>query len=115
MPDLPADGAVARHSAKPRYFLTNINSPGAVAITMNFDPQQEDAMGTRSKSGTARGATHKAGASSARGRGRKPANAPEAWEQTAQTPDERLDEIDCQRIVQGDGGRGLPRDFDDYN
>ncbi len=109
------DGAVARRSAQPRSFLTNINSGGAVAITMNFNPQQEDAMGARSKSGTARGATHKATAGTPRRRGRKPANAPEAWEQTAQTPDERIDEIDCQRIVQGDGGRGLPRYLDDYN
>jgi hypothetical protein len=30
-------------------------------------------------------------------------------------PDERDDEIDCQRIVQGDGGRSLPLYYDDYN
>jgi hypothetical protein len=43
--------------------------------------------------------------------------APAAWEQAAQVPDddERDDEIDCQRIVQGDGGRSLPLYYDDYN
>ena len=56
-------------------------------------------MGTKSKSGTVRGA----------------ATAPEAWEQAAQVPDDREDEIDCQRIVQGTRGRGLPLYFDDYN
>jgi hypothetical protein len=40
---------------------------------------------------------------------------PDYWEQPAEIPDERDDGIDCQRIVQGDGGRRLPADFDDYN
>ena len=94
-------------------FLTNINSVAVIAIRMKFNPQQEDAMGAKSKSATVRGATrkHAAKAPARRGRGA----APEAWEQTAQVPDERDDEIDCQRIVQDEGGRGLPRYYDDYN
>jgi|GEM_PF-2048524 len=72
-------------------------------------------MGAKSKSGKIR--------SVARRRAGKPpgkpvrgaAKAPEAWEQTAQVPEERSDEIDCQRIVQGDGGRSLPFYYDDYN
>jgi hypothetical protein len=41
--------------------------------------------------------------------------APEGWEQTAQVPDERDDEIVYQRIIQGDDGRSLPLYYDDYN
>lgn len=71
-------------------------------------------MGAKSKSGKVRGAARK-GATKAPGRRRRRAAAvPEAWEQTAQVPDERDDEIDCQRIVHG-SGRGLPPYFDDYN
>ena len=47
--------------------------------------------------------------------GSAPATAPEAWEQTAQVPEDRDAELDCQRIVQGDGGRSLPLYYDDYN
>lgn len=47
-------------------------------------------------------------------RARRVATIPDAWEQTAQAPDDRDDEIDCQRIVQGDG-RSLPSYYDDYN
>ncbi len=43
------------------------------------------------------------------------APAPEVWEQIAEPPDEYDDGIDCQRIVQGNGGRSLPLYFDDYN
>ncbi len=72
-------------------------------------------MGAKSKFGKVRGAAPKHGAKAARTRGRTAATAPETWEQTAEVPDERDDEIDCQRIVQGDGGRGLPLYYDDYN
>ena len=72
-------------------------------------------MGAKAKSGIVRGAARKHAAKAARTRGRKAATAPEAWEQTAQVPDERDDEIDCQRIVQGDGSRSLPLYYDDYN
>ena len=82
---------------------------------MKFDPRQENAMGAKSKSGKVRGAARKRVAKPPLGQGRRPATAPEAWEQTAQVPDERDDEIDCQRIVQGDGGRSLPLYYDDYN
>ena len=70
-------------------------------------------MGAKSKSGTVRGAARKrASRAPEKRQGRV---APELWEQTAQAPDERADEIDCQRIVQGDAGRSLPEYFDDYN
>ena len=72
-------------------------------------------MGAKSKSGKVGGAARKRAAKPSAGRGHRVATAPEAWEQTAQVPDERDDEIDCQRIVQGDGGRSLPLYYDDYN
>jgi hypothetical protein len=82
---------------------------------MKFNRHQEDAMGAKSKSGTVRGAARKRPANAPGKRGRGAATAPEAWEQAAQVPDDREDEIDCQRIVQGTRGRGLPLYFDDYN
>ena len=48
-------------------------------------------------------------------RSREAATASDAWEQSTQVPDERVDEIDCQRIVQGNGGRSLPLYYDEYN
>ncbi len=72
-------------------------------------------MGAKSKSGKVRRVAHKNAAKTPGRRGRRAAMAPEGWEQTAQVPDERDDEIDCQRIVQGDGGRSLPLYCDDYN
>jgi len=70
-------------------------------------------MGAKSKSGKVHGAARKRAAKAPARRGT--AIAPETWEQTAQVPDERDDEIDCQRIVQDDGGRSLPLYYDDYN
>lgn len=72
-------------------------------------------MGAKSKSGKVRKVAHKRAARSPGGRGRGTAPRPDAWEQTAQVPDERDDEIDCQRIVQGEDGRSLPLYYDDYN
>ena len=72
-------------------------------------------MGAKAKSGKVRGAARKHAAKAAHTPRRRAATAPEAWEQTAQIPDERDDEIDCQRIVQGDGSRNLPLYCDDYN
>ena len=72
-------------------------------------------MGAKAKSGKVRGAARKHAAKAARTQRRRAATAPEAWEQTAQVSDERDDEIDCQRIVQGDGSRSLPLYYDDYN
>jgi hypothetical protein len=95
--------------------LTNVNSAAAIAATMKFNPQQEDAMGAKSKSARVRGAARKAAAKPPGRRARRAAPAPEAWEQTAQVPDERDGEIDCQRIVQGDRGRSVPPYYDDYN
>ena len=72
-------------------------------------------MGAKSKSGKIRRVAHKHAATPPGRRARRAAAAPEVWEQTAQAPDECNDEIDCQRIVQGDGGRSLPLYYDDYN
>lgn len=72
-------------------------------------------MGAKSKSGKVRNAARKHAARARGRRGRAAATAAEAWEQTAQVSDERDDEIDCQRIVQGDGGRTVPAYFDDHN
>jgi hypothetical protein len=81
---------------------------------MTCNPQPEDAMGAKSKSGKIRGAARLAAARSPARRERVTPQRGDAWEQTAQTPDERYDEIDCQRIVQGEG-RSLPLYYDDYN
>jgi len=72
-------------------------------------------MGAKSKSDKVRRVAHKPAAKAPGKRGRGSAAAPDAWEQTAQVPDERDDDIDCQRIVQGDGGRSVPLYYDDYN
>ena len=70
-------------------------------------------MGARSRSAKVRGAARKSVATAARGR--KAAAAPQDWAQSEQVPEERDDEIDCQRIVEGYGGRNLPPYYDDYN
>jgi len=72
-------------------------------------------MDTKSKPGKAkvRSTAHKSVNKAAGRRGRREGVAPDIW--TAQLPDERVDEIDCQRIVEGYGGRLLPPYFDDYN
>ncbi len=72
-------------------------------------------MGAKSKSGKVRGAAHQRAAKPPRRRGRAPAPSPDAWEQTAEVPDARDDEFDCQRLVQGDDSRTLPLYYDDYN
>lgn len=71
-------------------------------------------MGARSKYGKVRGAASKRATRPAGGREHGTFLGSEAWEQTAQVPDECDDEIDCQRIVQGEG-RSLPLYYDDYN
>jgi len=72
-------------------------------------------MAAKSKSATVRGAARKRAVPPSVRRGSRPATAPAAWEQTAQVPEDRDAELDCQRIVQGDGGRSLPLYYDDYN
>ena len=72
-------------------------------------------MSSKSKSAKVSSAARKRAAKPPGRRPRRAATAPEVWEQTAQVPDERYDEIDCQRIVQGDGSRSLPLYYDDYN
>jgi len=72
-------------------------------------------MSSKSKSATVRSAERKRAAKPPGRRARRAAAAPEAWEQFAQAPDGRDDEIDCQRIVQRDGSRSLPLYYDDYN
>jgi cytochrome c556 len=95
--------------------LTNINSAAAFVVTMKFNPYQEDAMSSKAKSATVSSAARTRAAKPPGRRERGAATAPEVWEQTAQAPDERDDEIDCQRIVQRDGSRSLPLYYDDYN
>ena len=72
-------------------------------------------MGAKGKSGKVRATARKHAAKALRTWERRLVTAAEPWEQTAQIPDDRADEIDCQRIVRGDGGRGLPLYYDDYN
>ena len=93
--------------------MTNVNRAAAIVITMKSKLNQEDAMSSQSKSATVRGAAHKRTAIAFGRRARSVATASEVWE--PQAPDERDDEIDCQRIVQGDGARSLPQYYDDCN
>ncbi len=72
-------------------------------------------MSSKSKSATVRSAARTRAAKPTGRQARRATTAPEVWEQTAQVPDERDDEIDCQRIVQGDSSRSLPLYYDDYN
>ncbi len=72
-------------------------------------------MVAKSKSAKVRVAARKRASPPSVRRGSTPATVPEAWEQTAQVPEDRNAELDCQRIVQGDGGRSLPLYYDDYN
>jgi hypothetical protein len=72
-------------------------------------------MGAKTKLAKSKGSARAHSAKTPASRGRKSRTVSEAWEQTAQVPDERDDELDLQRIVQGEGGRSLPRYFDDYN
>lgn len=96
-------------------FLTNINRLAAIVVTLKSDPQQEDAMSSKSKSGKAGSAACRRAAKPPGRPGRRAATAPRGWDQTAQVTGERDDEIDCRRVVQGDGGRSLPLYYDDYN
>jgi hypothetical protein len=95
--------------------LTNVNSAAAIAARIKTNSQQEGAMASKSKSERLRGTARKRAAQPPVRQGRRPSTAPEAWEQSAQVPDERDAELDFQRIVQGDGGRSLPLYYDDYN
>ncbi len=70
-------------------------------------------MGAKSKPGKVSSAARKSVSKATGRRGRREATAHDVW--TAPIPDERDDEIDCQRIVEGYGGRRLPPYFDDYN
>ena len=103
------------HIQEATRFLTNINRAGAIAASMNFNPEQENAMGAKSKAGKVRGTVLKHAVKAPGRRGRKHKTVPESWEQTAEIPEERDAEIDCQRIVTADGGRSLPLYYDDYN
>ena len=105
----------ARCGGRQCVFLTNVNRAAAIAARMKFDLQQEDVMGAKSKSAMVRGAARKHAAKTADTRRRRAATASEAWGQAARISDDRDDEIDCQRIVQGDGSRCLPRHYDDCN
>lgn len=107
--------AMARSGDQDRVFLTNINCAAATAATIKLNSHQEGAMAAKLKSAKVRGAAPKRASPPSVRRGSRPAAAPEAWEQTAQVPEDRDAELDYQRIVQGDGGRSLPLYYDDYN
>jgi len=70
-------------------------------------------MGANLKPGKVRSAVHKSVGKAAVSRERKETTAPDVW--LAQVQDERSDDFDCERIVEGYGGRSLPPYFDDYN
>lgn len=72
-------------------------------------------MAAKPKSAKVRSAARKRTARFAGRSARRNATVPDSWEQIAEVPEQRDAEIDCQRIVQGDGGRRLPAYFDDYN
>ena len=71
-------------------------------------------MGAKSKSGKIRGASRKLAARTPHRR-RQPASQRDTGEQDARELDEFDFEIDCQRIVQREAGRGLPPYYDEYN
>jgi len=70
-------------------------------------------MSSESKSGQVRGTAHRCAAKPPGTRGRGAATVSDIWHQTVQVLDECDDAIDCQRIVEGDGGRSLPLYHDD--
>ena len=73
-------------------------------------------MGSKSKSAKVSNAARTRAAKPPGRRKRGAATDPaERWEQIAEVLDECDDAIDCQRIVQGDGGRSLPLYYDEYN
>ena len=72
-------------------------------------------MGARSKGAKVGSAARERATKPTRARTRTAATTLDFCEQTAQVPDERDDEIDCQGIVQGDGNRSVPPYYDDYN
>jgi hypothetical protein len=98
-----------------RVFLTNVNATTATATSIDLNPTQEAAMGAKSKSPRVRAAARKRAAPPAGKRTRRATAVRDFWEQTAETPEQRVDEIDCERIVHGDGGRRRPAYSDDYH
>ena len=72
-------------------------------------------MAAKLRSAKARSAARKRTGNPPSGRGRRAMTASGAWEQSAQVPEERDDELDYQRIVQDASGRSLPVYYDDYN
>jgi hypothetical protein len=95
--------------------LTIINRAAAIVVTLDSEPKQEDAMAAKSKSGKVRGVARTIAAKPPARQTRTVAPGAGAWEQIGQAPDDRDDEFDCERIVQGEGGRSLPLYSDDYN
>jgi len=69
-------------------------------------------MGARAKSGKFRGAAQQPASKPPVRKGRNTAQGFDSWE--PQLPDEGYDELECQRIVLGEG-RSLPLYYDDYN
>jgi hypothetical protein len=87
--------------------LTIVNRAAAIVVTLNSKPKQEDAMAAKSKSGKVRGVARRIAAKPPARQARL-VTPGAAWEQIGQVPDERDDEFDCERIVQGEDGRSLP-------
>jgi len=80
---------------------------------MNFSLRMGDAMAANLKSRKIRGAARDLAARPRNRRRRGTPQGCDAWE--PQVPEQRDDEIDCRRIVQGDGGRSPPLYYDEYN
>jgi hypothetical protein len=70
-------------------------------------------MSSKTKSGIVRSSVRQYTAKPPGTRGREASMASDIWQQTVQVLDECDDELDCQRIVQGDGGRSLPLYYDE--
>lgn len=72
-------------------------------------------MGAKSKSGKVRKAARRHAPQPAGKPARRAMAARDCWDQATEIADERVDEVDCERIVNGDGGRRRPVYSDDYN
>jgi hypothetical protein len=93
--------------------LTKINSTAAFAATMKSNPDQDDAMSSKSKSAGVDSAARKRAATLQSRRAHVLYATPGLWGQTVRIFDECNGEIGCRRIVRDDGSRSLPNNCDD--
>lgn len=70
-------------------------------------------MDAKTKPGKVRSAARKSVSKASRSRERRAGTTHDVW--LPPLSEDRDDEVDCQRIVEGYGGRTLPPYFDDYN